>query len=487
VSIIKVKHTSIVIPDYTLGDNEHLEKMLSVWNDTCYRYDPIGFHYDEDKKQLLVPRGLDLSYLERAFRRNIEVDYKPDPYEVASFRLKVEPRDDVQKKAISYLLGEGDFSYTKKYSQQALELQTGDGKTYCVIAALTFMKVRSLIITHIDELKKQWMLSVLKMTDLDEKFLCNVDGSSTIERIMKLKDSDLKYKMFFVNHGTLQSYAKKHGWDALGEFFNKIKIGAKVIDEAHKYFENTLSVDLHTNTKKTIYLTANFERSNYKENKLFNLCFKNIARFGLETRQEKRKHIVYVAVMFNSKPSLAIQASIKGPHGFDRNKYIDYELNQPIFYDVIKFVLDYFKKKDGKTLLLFSKIEATEVIYKYLGENYTDKTIGIYNSTVSEEVKMKSLTSDIISSTPKSLGTGIDIPGLRFNVMTEPYTSPITANQTAGRLREYGPDEYTFHIELVDKGFKRVYEMYKSRQKIFKQKCVKLLELDYVPQEENHD
>lgn len=474
---IKVRHTSITIPNYTLGQNKRLEEMLSVWNDSCYRYDNIGFRYNEDKKELLVPRGMDLSYLERAFGMNLDVDYKPDPYAVASYKLKVEPRDDSQKKGISFLLGEGDFSYTKKHSQISLNMPTDSGKTYCVIAALTFMKTKSIIITHKDKIKQQWMSSATRMTDLDPAFLCNIDGSAMMKKIMKAKD--LRFKMYFVNHATLQSYARKYGWEAVGEFFKKIEVGVKVIDEAHFYFENTLCVDLYTNTKKTIYLTATFKRSGFKENKVFSLCFKNIAKFGVEIRKEKRKHTVYMAVLFNSKPSLVKQASIKGSHGFDRNKYIDYELEQPIFYDTIKFVLDYFKEKEGKTLMLFSKIDATEVMRDYLDENYTEKTVGIYNSKVSDEVKMKALTSDIISSTPKSIGTGDDINGLRFTIMTEPYSSDVTADQVSGRLREYAPDMYTFYIELVDVGFKKVYEMYKKRQFVFKKKCVAVYELKY--------
>jgi hypothetical protein len=63
--------------------------------------------------------------------------------------------------------------------------------------------------------------------------------------------------------------------------------------------------------------------------------------------------------------------------------------------------------------------------------------------------------------------------------MTEPYSSQVTASQVSGRLREYGPDAYTFYIELVDVGFKRVFEMYKKRLPVFKKKCVKVLELKY--------
>jgi superfamily II DNA or RNA helicase len=475
---IRVKHTSIIIPNYNLGDNEKLENILSVWNEMYYRMDNIGFHYDEEKKELLLPRGLDLNYLEHIFQMPLDIDYKPDPYEVASYRLKVEPRSDIQRKSISFLLGEGDFDYTKKHSQLTLNLDTGDGKTYCVIAGLTFMKTKSMIITHTDSIKNQWKNSILKMTDLDEKFIFNIDGSSTIKKILKL--DKLPYKVYLINHRTIQSFAKKHGWEKITELFQKLRIGVKVFDEAHLEFGNLLKLDLHTNTKKTLYLTANFERSDYKENRVFTLCFKNIAKYGRETRAEKRKHIIYVPVFFNSNPTLDTRADMRGRKGwFDKNKYSDYLITRPIFYDMLRWLVGFFTKQDGKMLLMVSKINATEAVYDYLSNIMENKTVGIYNSQISDEEKEKTLNMDIISSTPKSMGTGTDIPGLRFCINAEPYTSAISANQFSGRLREYGPDQYTFYIELVDKGFPDIYNMYKKRLPNFKKKCVKILEMKY--------
>jgi superfamily II DNA or RNA helicase len=475
---IHVKHTSIIVPNYELGENEKLTDMLSVWNDVYYRMDRIGFCYDEEKKELLLPRGLDLNYLENYFRRPLHIDYKADESETASYRLKVEPRSDIQRKSISFLLGEGDFGYTKKHSQLTLNLDTGDGKTYCVIAALTFMKTKSMIITHTDNIKDQWKNSILKMTSLDEKYIFNIDGSSTIKKILKL--DKLPYKIYLVNHRTISSFAKKHGWEKVTELFKKLQIGVKVFDEAHLEFGNLIRTDLHTNTKKTFYLTANFERSEHKENRVFSLCFKNIAKYGIETKNEKRKHIVYVPIFFNSKPSLEDRANMRGRKGwFDKNKYSDYLINKPMFYDILKWIMDFIGDKEGKILFMMSKINATEAVHDYLSEIIDDKTVGIYNSQIDDAEKEKTLSKDIISSTPKSMGTGTDIPGLRFVINAEPYTSAIMANQASGRLREYGPDMRTIYIELVDKGFPDIHKMYKKRFPIFKKKCPDILELTY--------
>lgn len=483
---IKINHTHMIIPNYDLGDCEELEKQLSTWDKICYRFNPIGFYYDEEKKELRIPRGLDVSYIERKFpNKPLEFSYTPDPYDKVVFTLKTMPKSDIQKKSIAFLLGEEDFKYTKKYSQQSLNLDTGDGKTYCVIASLTFMRTKSIIITHTESIKKQWKESLTKFTSLSEPYICNISGSSVIDRLIKQIESgkNLPYKVYLVNHATIRSYAKTNGWESITKLFQLLKVGVKVFDEAHLEFENLVRIDLFTNTKKTFYLTANFERSGVEENIVFEKCFKHIVKYGVETKEEKRKHIKYLGVLYNTHPSQITQASVRNVHGFDKNKYCDYEIEKEKFFEVIHKMLDICMTQEGKILILLSKIKACEIMYddiiEYLKNINSNYSVSIYNSSIPEKDKVLALEKDIIISTQKSLGTGNDIRGLRSVIMTEQYSSKIIANQTAGRLREYSKDEYTFYIELVDIGFKRAYDMYKKRLPIFKKKCVQVGEYKY--------
>lgn len=476
--MIQVNHTSIIVPNYELGDNEVVEKHLSYWNKSEFTFEPMCYMYDEEKKELKIPRGVDINYLEKKFDCLSEVNYKPDDYENISIKLKTLPRDDVQKNAISFLIGENDFKYTKKYSQLTLNLATGAGKTYATIAALSLLSMKTMIITHIDRIKVQWYKSLLKFTDLDESYICNISNSKALEKLMELKIN--KFKIYLVNHGTLQSYAKKHGWDSLSEVFNHLKIGVKIYDEAHLNFANIIKIDLNTNTKKTFYLTATFQRSDYLQQKLFDICFKNIAKYGESTKQEARKHMIYIGFMFNTKPNLGVQSSMFSRfHGFNKLKYSNYQMNNQKFYDTLLYILNYFKDKDGKIMILSSKIEMTESIRDFLIDAFPDKTVSVYHSQIKGEEREKALQADIISTTPQSAGTGVDIPGLRFCIMTEAYSSKVQADQVSGRLREYGREDYTFYIEMVDMGFKKVYDMYKRRLKVFKEKAYKVLELDY--------
>ena len=146
------------------------------------------------------------------------------------------PKNDIQRKSISFLIGEGDFAYTKKYSQLLLNLPTGEGKTYITSASLQFLSTKAIIITPIDRIKKQWYDTFVQMTDVQDGYICDISGSSVITKLLKQKT--LRYKIYLVNHGTLIAYAKSHGWAAVHEFFKYIRVGIKIYDEAHLNFEN---------------------------------------------------------------------------------------------------------------------------------------------------------------------------------------------------------------------------------------------------------
>ena len=118
------------------------------------------------------------------------------------------------------------------------------------------------------------------------------------------------------------------------------------------------------------------------------------------------------------------------------------------------------------------------IIREYIKDKY-DKVVSEYHSGVDASEKEKAFDADIICSTSKSAGTGTDIPGLRVVINTEAYSSRVTADQVSGRLREYSPTKNTYYVELVDRGFTTVYNMYKKRLPVFKEKCTQVLTLDY--------
>ena len=108
----------------------------------------------------------------------------------------------------------------------------------------------------------------------------DIDGSSDIESIMTgEKSADI----YVVNHQTLTSFARLNSWEKLHIFFKKTGVGVKVIDEAHKYFQNSLMIDFFSDVKMSYYLTATFTRSDPKEIRIFQKAYSSLYRFGEET------------------------------------------------------------------------------------------------------------------------------------------------------------------------------------------------------------
>ena len=65
---IELLGSSIVAHNYTLGDNERLERMFSVWDKGRHRNKPLGVYYDAEKQdfylksqQMIADRGNELS------------------------------------------------------------------------------------------------------------------------------------------------------------------------------------------------------------------------------------------------------------------------------------------------------------------------------------------------------------------------------------------------------------------------------------------
>jgi len=473
---IRIYHTHIEVYPYKLGENKYIEKLLSVWIDAEYRFDPIGFHVYNDV--LYVPRGFNIYILQKEFNTRAFMNRMNDEYSMTrSYSMLFPPKNRIQEESIDFLTGEGEFKSASKYSQQALILDTGDGKTYATINSIIKLRMRAIIITHQDKIKMQWINTFIEKTNVPDNELCNISGSDVILDIMTGEFDNKSF--YFVNHQTLQSYGKQHGWDTIHDLFKKMGIGIKVFDEAHLSFKNVLRVDFFTNTKKTFYLTANFDRSDPNEAKLFQRCFSSVYKFGEQTKfyEEKRRHIIYVPVLYRSNPSFNQLQSVITMHGFSVARFFKYAFHEDNEETMLKIFFDIFEianQLEGRMLITLPTIEDTYKLKELMEKKYPKlgKTIGTINSKNKKyDNDNTKENDDIIISTIKSCGTGSDIVGLRSVINMEPFNSKITTNQLAGRLREYAKDKNTYFFDLIDIAFPSCEKQYKSKLPRLKKKC----------------
>ena len=118
---IVLKHSRIEINNYDIGDSPNLEYTFSVWDKTYHTSRLLAIEYDEEKRQLRIPRGVDISYIKNLFFCEPVVNRCPDPYtNTDPIQIKYLPRDERQFKILKFILGKQEYAYTKTKSQLAI-------------------------------------------------------------------------------------------------------------------------------------------------------------------------------------------------------------------------------------------------------------------------------------------------------------------------------------------------------------------------------
>lgn len=473
-SKIVVKHSRIEINNYEMGDCSRLEYFFTIFDPVTHSYYYKGLEYDEKKKILILPRGLDISWLEYVLDAEAKLDSKYDEFEYLSepIMIKKAPRDAEQKEALRFILGKGEYHTNSTKSQLGLNLTTGKGKTYVTVTSISYWLVRSMVIVHSIEIIRQWKDRILEYTDIKPREIYIIEGSSSIDKLFNRDVS--QYKIFLASHGTLKSYGDRFGWDKITELFKYLKIGIKVYDEAHRNFDNLLKIDFYTNTYKNLYLTATPKRSAQNEDQIYQLAFKNMPKIDL-FNEDTDPHTQYMAIHFNSKPSPDVISACKNKFGFNRAYYTNWVIDNENFLNFAYVIMDkvFNLTKDGtKALIYIGTNEAVKKFYDYLCDMYPKykNDIGIYTSIVPKDIKKEQLEKRIILSNTKSCGEAMDIYGLKVTVLlAEPFKSDVLTIQTLGRTR----GDNTFYIDCIDDGFFYTKSYFNSKKPIFNKYATK--------------
>ena len=461
---IVIRRSSIIINDYTWGDCKKIEDFFAIWDPVYHMNIYKAIEYREDIKQLRIPRGLDVAYLESLLDATATFDDSFDAYDkVNDVMIKTLPRDDRQKEALCFMLGETvQYKQNKYRSQLSVNLPTGAGKTYCGVASSAYVSERSAILTSSIDWLNQWKKCILEYTDIKPREIYFISGTPSIISILN-KDMS-QYKMILISIATIKAYGEANGWDEVSKLFKYLKIGRKYYDECHLMFDAMCKIDFYTNTKQTYYISATPQRSNKDEDRIFQLYFKNVPSIDLFDEEED-PHTHYIGIKYSSDPGPQDISSCKNKYGLDRNKYVNYVVHQDNYFKIIDIVLDLALHKDGKTLIFIGTQVGIEATYEYIINTYRElyDCVGIFTSKT-EGNKQLELEKKIILSTTKSCGAAVDIKGLKMTVvLAEPFASEVIAQQSLGRTR----DDNTFYIEIVDTGFKKISQWYYDKKSVF--------------------
>lgn len=463
---IVIKHTRIEINNYDLGDCPKLEYMFSLYDMVTHTSNVKAIEYNPNTKKLIVPRGMDISFLIRHFLVQPVLDYNHDPVvNTKPTPIRYLTKDERQREILKFILGVDNYKYTRDKSQLHINATTGAGKTFITVGAICYTGARAIIITSSINWLTQWREKILEYTPIKDNEIFLVQGSASIN---KLATRDVtQYKIFLVSHSTIRSYGDNKGWDKVEQFFASLKCALKIYDEAHLYFDNITRIDYHSNTMKTLYLTATPLKSSSKEDFIYQLYFKNVPHISLFD-EDNDPHVNYRAIHINSHPEPRVIQACSNAYGFDRNRYTNYICNDPIFLSFVVVLIDMLMNITGKVLIYIGTNSAINSVINHILYIYPFMAnyIGIYTSIVTKEFKDEALKKKFIFSTTKSCGAASDIADLRVTVnLAEPFKSPVLARQTLGRCRA----DNTLYIDVIDDGFYFTKKYYKAKRPVFQQ------------------
>lgn len=508
---VEVKKSSIVIHNYEIGSCKALEKTLTVYQELPSGYKIPRFEvfrYDGENNQLVIPRGFSFFNIKRLLKvsdRDFIFNDVPDQSKsFYSIECTTAPRDKLQEEAIEFLLKETDGKEILYDSQKMLCLKTGKGKTFAMIYAICKMKRKAIIIVDSLSIAEQWKNSFLTFTTIRESQISLISGRSTINKIMELNDIENKYQVYISTHQTLTSLIRTDP-NLITVFFNKIKVGVKVYDEAHASWSSMFNIDELTNTDRTFYLTASPGRSDVDENKLYKYVFETVPMFGRDDNdimlsnnnryqsekvdKNERYHIGYF-INYNSHPSQNDIMKLIRNGNLDLNYYSDYTLNKSykLFLYTLVEILNLFINSDKfhrKIAVLVKKTNMITQLYKDLQVIYPDMTIGRFCGLVPAKNKFNELNNDIILTTEKSCSKAVDIDNLGALVNAVPFSSPIVTEQVIGRLRHNA--KRSFYVDIADYGFKKIETNQYFRSKNLNNILIKSIKFDMRPSNEDID
>lgn len=370
--------------------------------------------------------------------------------------------------------------------------------TFCTGVGLCKLKMKTLIIMHRDNLRKQWMNSLFNMNGLTSKEVHEIDSSEELEAIAKGK-IHLDYDVYLLTHATFRAGLNRiQKMKDVMNITKNLGIGLKIIDEAHLEFRDTLIMDYCFNVKRNLYLTATAGRSAKDENSIFRHVFSSAIFYKpsmLLTSNAPKKWVNYTTVEIDThcKPNIYKYrvAGGKGMNGPSYGKWvIQYDKNNTHFKCIVDLLkLAFEKDQYSKVLVFLPLIDLCEECAYFLKrklDNDKDftydldiRTICSKNSKKDNEYAKK---SDVIITTIQSCGTGTDIKGITTIISCSPYVSRITCQQVFGRIRYNG--KIGDYYDIYDASVPMDRFWLKSRNKTFKQLALNVKHISWSEDKE---
>ncbi len=410
---------------------------------------------------------------ENAIRYTLE--HKASTYRNKPIRLKLKKgmdfRDDLQREYNEYLLESKDT--------YLCTMQTGKGKTgSTIISLLKRPEVNRIMVLIPPIFHTIWEQAFEKFTDIKKDGMLIVSGRESLYALKNISDD---VSVVVMSPDTLRVYLKDYYAGNEVEFSPEelmSYVGAEylIIDEAHKDFTNLYINALALNPKKVIMLTASFESSkdDRKVKKFKDVMIPFLDRMP-EQELDKYTNIVFCQFRFENVDKLKYSNPVMKwySHAILESDILKNPIRRKHYFDMILHFFSKYYDNKHRAIFLFITNDMVISFYNYLKNEsiYKDKKIAMY---IQGHKEKENLTADIIVSTDKSSGTGVDIENIQVTMNTISTESEYFGVQAPGRGRKMeGVDQY--YLTLWATNINAHHRYKKSNMKLFTERAKEII------------
>lgn len=471
--MIEVGRNSIVVRNIDTGSAE-FKKAQSIFS----LYDKVQFKYTFNvytiiDNDMYFPTTVTSMALQQIFpKKDITFNYKTtSKSRKIEYVMKNQPRNELQKSALEFLL---KMKRDADNRSRFLSLETGSGKTYITINAISQFKKCAMIIIDTLDLAEQWKREFLNHTNLKDSDIEILSGKDSVDKAIKSPSA----KVYIALHRTLGNLLSEDR-NALNSLMNKLQIGVRVFDESHVNFGNICKINSLSNVEYTIYLTATPSRSNFNDNSLYGKVFKNVPYFNGKELSAEKYHTVVLYHM-NSHPDLDTKLSVRTKYGFSAAKWSSYieEEGFQNFLETVEEIFEKFslEKRGKKVAIMLPTINLIKKLKSNLEITHPDLEIGEFIGEIKKNQRIKELSKRVILTNDKIFDKGIDVSDLEILINFVPFGSIVKTEQIIGRLR-YHEGMSSVLIDVTDNGFDECVKQFKLRRRFYKKKAKKIIEI----------
>lgn len=397
------------------------------------------------------------------------------PAATHNLQFDMEPRDEEQAEAL-------DFAFNAE-GICTLHADTGFGKTYLGYKLISMRKIRTAIISEPNHIKT-WVEKANTYMGVTEDKIFFIQGKASIASAIELsKAGEFNYDIVAVSAPTFREFIKTYESDidypydcTPHELFELLGVGFVIRDEAHEAFRQVVVQTAYTVTTNILYLTATLVDGDRRTMAMYDKVMPKKSRFD----STKNTHLHIYPCRYWTDPTL-IKKKLKynGPHGYSHIKYETSLIKNrrllakyfQIIDDVVTKAFIEVRHEQGKLLIYFSLKEMCRLYHLHAKQKFPQINHGYY---VEGQPKTE-LAADLITTTPKSLGTGSDIEFVESTLLTVAMDSEKTSRQIAGRARKDKRLKTRF-LYLVNASIRKHVEYDERRRLYMAQRCASLTE-----------